>query len=473
MSYTTDVFGNRITDLTINLDAPPLDPAGTDGGTGSVSLRTTDTENFHMWAGRELWVNNSLPTTISSVSVSDEESSSVAAELCLYRTNVHRTVRPRYGVLGEHLAYLGSLVGLTFSLPIHPTPIYLYALPGYEGNLWTFIKQFLSAHNLEPYDYSLANRVLFRPVRSGGTLRGHVTSTSKSLDDSNLAKFVDVNYYNHKNVTSGQVYPLPGVEEVPEQIFTVEAGKTTEVDIQLSAWLRAVNQAYPVDFVDATTDWSGTNGRYSITGADGAPVPAAAWVGEGGRLSLELTDDPSVVRMRLVGPRVSAWSESIGPFSVAATGVGGVMFSTLRITGDGTTFNQKTVRIATGAGGPLASEDVGATVDNPNISTREQAFDLGVRTAQAYGGAQYTLDNTYGPHDGVTYDQPGKRIDGDRVKFRVRSASISQGGVSVSAEADTTFADFNSVYTGRTFADFNAANTGMTFDQWAAVPLNV
>lgn len=472
MSYTTDLFGNKIRDLSINLEVPSLDPADSGGSTGSVSLSTDGDPDFFMWPGRELLVNEKLRTAISSVSLSDEVRASVSAEFPLYRTNVHRTVRPYSGTLGGALFRLGNLVGLNFvATSGGSTPV---LCPGFEGNLWVYLKHFLAMYGYEPVaNTDRTYEVFFRPVRSGGTLTGHVTDTTRSLGEANLAKFVEVNYYNNKPVTNGQVYPLAGIEEVPEQIFTVEAGRTTEVDIQVSAWLSAVNQAYPVDFVDATTDWSGTNGRYSITAADGAPVPAAAWVGEGGRLSLELTDDPSVVRMRLVGPRVSGWSESIGPFSVAATGVGGVMFSTLRITGTGVSFFQESLRIATGAGGPLVSEDVGVTVDNPFIATKSQAYNLGIRTAQAYAGAQYTLDNTYGPHDGVTYDQPGKRIDGDRVKFRVRSASISQGGVSVSADADTTFADFNSVYNGKTFADFNAANTGMTFGQWAAVPLNV
>lgn len=471
MSYTTDLFGNKIRDLSINLEVPSLDPADSGGSTGSVSLSTDGDPDFFMWPGRELLVNERLRTAISSVSLSDEVRAAVSAEFPLYLTNVHRTIRPFVGTLQGALTYLGGLVGLTFTAtPVGPTPV---LCPGFEGNLWVYLKHFLTMYGYEPVaNTSGTNEVFFRPVRSGGTLTGHVTDTARSLGEVNLAKFVEVNYYNNKPVTNGQVYPLAGVEMPQDQtVFQVSAGETLEVDIQVSAWLSSVNQPVAQDYVNSTTNWSGTSGAYAIAGGDGTGVLAANWLGEGGRLSLALTDDPSVLRMILIGPRPSAWAERVGPFSVAATS--GNTYSSLRITGTGVTFFQESLRIATGAGGPLVSEDVGATVDNPFIATKSQAYDLGIRTAQAYAGAHYGLDNSYGPHDEVSYAQPGMRIDGDRVKFRARSASISQGKVGVSAERDTTFADFNSVYTGKTFADFNTANSGMTFGQWAAVPLNI
>lgn len=471
MSYTTDLFGNKIRDLSINLEVPSLDPADSGGSTGSVSLSTDGDSDFFMWPGRDLLVNEKLSTAISSVTLSDEVRASVSAEFPLYLTNVHRTIRPYSGNLAGALLYLGDLVGLTFTVTSGwATPV---LCPGFEGNLWVYIKHLLALYDYEPVaDTSGTNLVLFRPIRSGGTLTGHVTDTARSLGEDNLAKFVEVNYYNNKPVTDGQVYPLAGIEVPQDQtVFQVSAGETIETEIQVSAWLSSVNQPTAIDYVNSTTDWSGTNGRYSIAGGDGIGVNAANWLGEGGRLTLSLTDDPSVLRMTLIGPRPSLWADRVGPFSVAATT--GNTYSSLRITGTGVTFFQESLRIATGAGGPLVSEDVGVTVDNPFVATKSQAYDLGIRTAQAYAGAHYGLDNSYGPHDEVSYAQPGMRIDGDRVKFRVRSASISQGKVSVSAERDTTVADFNAVYNGKTFADFNTANSGMNFGQWAAVPLNV
>lgn len=470
---TAEPFGDRITDLSVNLEVTGLDPADSSGGTGSVSLGTSDVEDFHMWSGAALVVQddaNTLAGSISNASISNEATASVSAELPLYLTNVNRTILPFSTSLSGALTYLGNLVGLTFTLSGSDPDV---IIPGYEGNLWVYLKHLMSKYSLEvvPSTDGSSN-VVFRPARSAGTLNDYVVSTSRGLSDQNLAKYIEVHYYNHNPVASGQVYPLPGVDNVLDQtVFQVSAGETLETDIQISAWLSSVEQPEVIDYVNSSTDWSGSAGRYAVAGGDGIGITAAAWTGEGGRLTLELTDDPSVLRLRIVGPRVTAWSEAVGPFAIAATS--GNLYSSLRITGTGVTFNQKTVRLATGAAGPLVSEEVGATVDNPLISTLGDAYDLGVRTAQAYASASYALDREYAATGKVFTDYPGARLDGDRAKFRVRSARITPGKVSVSAELDTTYADFNTVYTGKTYADFNTANTGMTYGQWASVPLNV
>ena len=55
--------------------------------------------------------------------------------------------------------------------------------------------------------------------------------------------------------------------------------------------------------------------------------------------------------------------------------------------------------------------------------------------------------------------------------YRIRSATTTASGVDYTAEADTTFGDFDDSATGMTFADFDAMYAGLTFNDFALIPL--
>src|SRR5690606_7520535 len=112
---TTEPFGDRISNLTVNLEVTGTDPNDTSGGTGSVTLGTSDVDNFHLWVGAPLEVrdaNNTLAASISGATVSNEATASVSAELPLYLANVHRSIPPLPGPLNAVLLYLGATVGM-------------------------------------------------------------------------------------------------------------------------------------------------------------------------------------------------------------------------------------------------------------------------------------------------------------------------------------------------------------------------
>jgi hypothetical protein len=55
--------------------------------------------------------------------------------------------------------------------------------------------------------------------------------------------------------------------------------------------------------------------------------------------------------------------------------------------------------------------------------------------------------------------------------YRIRSVNVSPIGVDYTAEADTTFADFDTSATGKTFAEFDTSFAGLTFNDFALIPL--
>src|SRR5690606_5807013 len=135
------------------------------------------------------------------------------------------------------------------------------------------------------------------------------------------------------------------------------------------------------------------------------------------RVVVELTDDPSVLKLTIRGPRRDAYTERFGTFHIAETALSQT-YSSLRITGTGVRFRQESVDIYTGTTSPLATEEAGAVVDNPFISSRAQAFDKGLRTAQSFCGPEQTYSATVDPVSDLVAEL-GKRFRHQDSVYRV------------------------------------------------------
>lgn len=469
----TNLFDVAATSGSVSLDATSLDSNDTSGSTGSISISTTDTDDLHLLRGAQITVyphpdpaTSPIHGSISSYSLTDERSLTVSAETALNLMNVERTIPPFVGTLSDAFNALGALVGLSFY--VDPSLNTSVVWPGYRGNVWTYFKFALAYHDLlgTPDTGNSANIVTaHQPTQA--SYPHTPTGLSLSVSDPRLAKFVTVNYYNNTPITNGQVYPSGSWED--EQVFSVSPEEVFETELRINAWLSSVNQPVAADSIpSADYDASGTNGIYTVAGSDGLGVPASAWLSYGGRVVVELTDDPSVLKLTIRGPRRDAYTERIGTFSIAMTS--GNLYSTLRITGTGVRFRQESVDIYTGTTSPLATEESGALVDNPFISSRAQAFDKGLRTAQSFCGPEQTYSATVDPVSDLVAEL-GKRFRHRDSVYRVTGVSQSGSEASVDAVADTKFSDFNARYNGMTFAQFNAANTGLQFGQFNTIPL--
>lgn len=260
------------------------------------------------------------------------------------------------------------------------------------------------------------------------------------------------------------------------QILSINAGETISYEVQLNAWVTAVNQPVAVDLVgpEERTDL----GAYCVVGADGLPVTAAQWTGQGGKLVVSLTDDPSVIKVEVTAPPIDILlgtdgGNRLSPYSIAAASGDNTLYNSLHITGVGLRFNKQELTLPTGVNSNVTIEEIGVTVDNPWVSNIEKAYDIGVRAAQAWAGPTYTFSEGTTSKRHALRNVVGSRFNGDNVKFRIESASGSSAGVRCAGISDTTFEDFNTSATGLTFTAWAAATTGLSFDQWATVPLKV
>lgn len=260
------------------------------------------------------------------------------------------------------------------------------------------------------------------------------------------------------------------------QILSVNAGETTSYDIQLNAWVSSVNQPVAKDLIgpEERTD----EGAYCVAGADGLPVTAAQWLGQGGKVVVSLTDDPSVIKVEVTAPSLDILpgpdgGNRLAPYSIAATSGDNTMYNGLHITGTGLRFNRTELVLPTGVNSDITIEEIGVTVDNPWISDSEKAYDIGVRAAQAWAGPTYTFTEGTTSKRHALRNVVGGRFGGDLVKFRVENATGSSSGIRCQGISDTTFQDFDDSVDTMTFNAWATVMSGLSFEQWATVPLKV
>lgn len=479
MGVTTNIpaIQDNLESWQVSLDVPSLTPANLDGGTGSISFTTRDLSQPQLLRNQRFIFTDddagAFIGRISQVSWFEEGGTSFSAETMLNRLNVDMTVPPGDSMSMEStvnpvLALVGMVSeGLDTDFRVTPRP-------GWRGNLLDYLKQFCMVFDYEMLpSASDPDVVTFRSIRTN-TFDPSLMSASFSVNDQQLAQSIEIHQYMITNVLNNvEVSPAATTDA---QILTVNAGETITYDLQLNAWVASVNQPAVLDFVgpEERTDI----GAYCVAGSDGLPVSAAQWTATGGRVEVEQTEDPSVIRVIVTAPLTATLAgpggeDRFAPYSIAATSGEGTLYNSLHVTGLATTWERQTVSIPTGVVSEVTVEPVGVTIDNVWVSFRDYVYKLGVRAAQTFAGPTYTISNVETSPNSNLRQVVGSRIEGDEIKFRVQSASATEGGVNCSGVMDTTFNDFGTAMpSGMTFGQWAAAvPSGMTFDQWAAVPL--
>ena len=114
------------------------------------------------------------------------------------------------------------------------------------------------------------------------------------------------------------------------------------------------------------------------------------------------------------------------------------------------------------------STEVGVTIDNPFISTREQLYRAGTRAAKSFSGFYPSATvGSVSPIDPLQ-DYTFGNLAGSRVvvrdrPFRVRDATVTPENVSVTGDDDLTNGDVQAVLSGRTYGWVQTANAGLTY----------
>ena len=477
MGVTTDIpfVQDNIESWGVSLDVPSLTPANLDGGTGSISFTTRDLTQPQLLRNQRFTLTDddagAFIGRVSQISWS-EGGASFTAETMLNRLNVEVTVPPAAsGTLVSIIDPILAPIGLTSEgLPGTTSP-----RPGWRGNLLDYLKQFCMAFDLEMLPSAVdPDVVTFRAIRAN-TFDSSLMSLDFDVDDQQLAQSIGIYNYVITRAFGSNVEVSPAAT-TDAQILTVNAGETATYDLQLNAWVASVNQPAVLDYVGP--EERSDVGAYCVAGSDGLPIAAAQWIATGGDVTVEVTDNPSIVRVTVTAPQAPALlspagEERFSPYSIAATAGDGTLYNSLHVTGSATRWDKQTLNLPTGVVSEVTVEPIGVTVDNVWVSTWDKTYKLGVRAAQTFAGPTYTVSNVATSPGGELRDIVGARSDGDEIKFRVQSASATEGGVNYSGTMDTTFNDFDAAMpSGMTFDQWaTAIPASMTFDKWAVVPL--
>ena len=429
--------------------------------------------------------------------------------------------QPFSGTLRGAFLYYASLAGIDVDVyvddDIANRPV---VFQGWHGELWFALKQMAAAQDC---DLSLVSGViLLRPIRKRIATQNRETSRAITTGTGTLAQAIEIYQYNNRPILNELVYP-PGGWTPEVEVLNVNAGETAEYTLELSASVTSVGPLDMRTFV--SEDYVG--GAYTIVGDDDLPVPPAMWADKGGSLTVEILPDTKSLLVTLIGavgiPTTSGGESTT--FSVAlASDTTGSRYSTLRIQGTGVAFSKEKVTIRTGVPASRTATEVGVTIDNPFISTRDELYRTGTRAARAFAGSVMSLSGnvisinrrgdtgqaqypTYGAvraevqsrlGPGATYameraiygansywyvrdywtaffrdddvDQVFGNAQGARVFdkksrrwYRIRSATPTPVGISLQADDDLLYGDLVEFYAGMTWGDQVALNQGLTY----------
>jgi hypothetical protein len=518
-------------DFSVTEDSPSVDLSDTTGGVGQLSFSVPETRASKTFRGKTVILRDGAQGTTQGIVTSasgDGVTARLTADSRMGALLVTRTAQPFSGTLAGAFTYYLGLVSLTGGIIVDASVASkVVTFPGWGGIAWDYMKQMAASQKVEMS--LVSNNIVLRPYRSRIAQTYRTASKSWALDATALAQSVEVFYYQNVAQTNTLAYPMGGWV-AGTTIYTVKAGETKTYNLSLlptgvtgpGASLTSIQQPVCTAFVDR--NYSATS-VYSVTGVDGLPVTPDQWNTLGGSLTVKINPDTTSITITIVG--ASDPTGKIAPYKISMASGTSDDYSSLRLVGSGVFFNKQKVVLQTGLGPDVAPQVIGASVDNRFINTYSQAFDLATWTAGRYCSARQTLtvaggginrrgdSGSYryatgadfnGLYPGMTaasyntlwagqtaaqnsaywfarvssdFDNQafgniaGARILDDGQWYRVRNATLTQSGVSFTAERDTIGSDYALTYAGKTAAQFNAIWSGHTFGDFNVAPLTL
>lgn len=405
--------------------------------------------------------------------------------------------------LKEAIDYYCSLVGVT---PTYETALLTHVnsklvnFMGWKGNVWDYLKQLCAGVSASDSQYVPmevvvdTDTVLFRIAnQTEANLIDNANSLSQSIDSFDTSKSVDVKFYKTEYAEDRVVNEASDAFDTTfvrnysiQDQLQVDAGETIIKRFKINASLQSINQPTIAPEVPVLPyPDEGTQGVYVIVGSDDLPIQPDQWVGEGGRFEVRLTENPNEIEIEITAPQATELAQaedpektSLAPYKIGVESSGGVEYPALYITGTGVFFEERTKRFLSGADPEYAPEDSATAIDNIFINKNIDLYTKGTLAAQKICGPNISLklDN---PKDPVFKDTVGSIVSYNSNKYRIKSCSFSQSGVSMETSAQVQITDFNSFWTGSTFADFTSVmkdpdvtpDDYISFNEFSVIPL--
>lgn len=466
-------------------DSTPLSASDTSGSTGilTATINAPDPDLEHVQDTGMKWLLDygpniltektltftdsrwgTLPGKVTSVSRAPG-SITITATTDLYRLNSYNVqAQPFDGTLGNLLRYYVGLSGLpgtpTIDSALNSRPV---STPGWKGELWYYLKLLAQA---QEFDIALVNGILvFRLLRQNTVAPGRDTETGSDAPIGTLARSVEVYQWNNRSITNELVYP-PGGWRKETEILNVNAGEFADYTLELSASVSSI--VAPTFQTSVGPNDSGAS-VYTVVADDGFPVTQANWIAGGGSLAVTINPDTRSLNVRIRGAHrvplsTGGWAKN---FSIALSDSES-RYSTLRILGTGVAYSREKRVFRTGVTTNQTGTEVGATIDNPFLSTKNQVFRAGTRAAVMYAGPVPSLRKnvvTAFPQQTTLGNLSGARVLDKATKryYRSRSMNISPGGVSGTFDDDLLHGDIDGFQISKTYGQVQASRNGASY----------
>jgi len=508
---------DSIYDFSYSEDVTSLEPSQLSGGSGQINITAPANDldkvgNTH--PNSLLLINNkmSLHADVSGtvqfqvkrVAVNDGLAE-ITGDTIESRLNVERTA-DAYG--GETATLLGAIQYYCGLVDIFPTidghlETELLAIPvnfiGWVGNVWEHLKMLCSGVSISATDnvglemYINNTDLVFRKAKVDSLVGvKNFETNSVNVDAFEAATQVSVNNYNTYYGVNKIVRDTSSAPEqlgyIPQNVsiadsMQVDPGETVTKRFSINASLVSVNQPVCVSTI-TPLPYNGVEGQYVIVGSDGLPVMPAQWLGEGGSLTVALTENPNEIEVTVVGPPVdqllhaSGTGDGIAPYKIGIETSGDQDYPAFYVTGTGVFFDKRETVFLSGASEDYTSRLSAPVVDNPFITTAKDLSMRGVAAAQAVCGPNVTLSENVA--DILAFgDTPGRMRAYGSNKYRINQASYSSGGTSINGTSCATFADFNAKWVGKTFTNFKSIaldpvtypSDTLKFNEFTVIPL--
>jgi hypothetical protein len=470
-------------------DASPISPANLNGGTGQVTAQLVSDVSTR---GSRVAINNEailsdeeygdVSFTVKKLSFNDDLVSLVG-ETVQARLDVERTALPQGSDAGGYtlaaaIEYYCSLVGV---VPSFESGLYdkLDAIDvdfvGWKGNVWEHLKMLCAASYVDENDssfiemYILNDELWFRQGGQSDIDTAQIISDETiEIDAYDAAQTVSVIKYNtdyranslirQQNIDALNYANLEFVSIVDS--FQVSANEKITRRVLVNASLESVEQPIAVQSIALPVTYS----QYVIVGKDGIPLTPAQWNGQGGSVTIELTENPNEIEITVVGANYP----ELEPFKIGVESAGGDDYPAFYLRGTGVFFEKTEHTIYTGA--PASEIQDATTIDNPFIVNDRILWSKGVRIAQELCGPSFKLNQSIPM--GVEFGNvTGSIVSAFDSKFRIESTGFSQSGVDIQARSYVTFADFDTAWSGSTIEDFNNSMSNISFNEFSVIAL--
>lgn len=429
-------------------DATPLRVDSNSGGTGQV--------NFSVVASRRTATTGATTDLVdSTILLSDGSNGDIGAVVDSLGTDdgvtavnansrmssllATRTAVAMQGTPEEILRYYLSLGGITDFIVFEGTgSTSSRAVPGWTGVVWDYIRAFASVVSAEVA--LVSNNVIIRPLHTRVSVNRRDSSVSTTHGKGDMAQSVEVKYYSNTYKT-GLVYPEGGWNE-DVQVYQVDAGETFTTNIPVNVSPTDLVQPTCLDYVAKNVN---NQSVYSVVGNDGLAIPAAQWTANGGSVTVAIGEDNRSIDVTIVGARTL-----YSPYRIGVGAGASDVYSSLRIMGTGTFFNEQSITIQTGLTPDDTPQVVGTTVENPFIDTLSRAWGHGLRVAQGYAGFANTISKKSGGINRL--DVSGDRSFPTFTQFN--EGFTAKGGTAPSWQGKT-LADFDASWANKSFSAFD------------------